>query len=157
MKGCSGCLGLIVLLVVLAFFVAIFGGHSSQSPSSSSLPSLERPTPSSKHGWVTAAKFSQQLDFWNSLDAWCRGTLALATEIVEARNEGRDPDYSIVHRLPGHRDLENGIRVAILGHEGVTCPDTTTEMRFTRIRVTDSDSVLRGEIGYVFEGTLSKQ
>jgi hypothetical protein len=160
-KGCLGCgaAGCVGLLLFVAFLMVAggFSGLGSHGDRPSAVPTFgERPTPSPKHGWVTAARFGQELDLWASPAALCNSIDQGAREVYNAMQEHRDVDYSTTEHLPGHSVVENGMRVSILSHTGTTC-GTSHRIGLTYIEVTDRGSKQRGKRGYIVEGSLSHQ
>jgi len=152
LKGCTslGCLGLVVIFVIMII------AASTSSNASKHDDAFDRPTPSTKHGWVTAAKFGHDVDFWESPEAMCRGIRAIAENIYEAQYDRSKADPNVADSLPGRADLGTGVRVRVLGHDGTAC-GSNTRIPLTRIEVTDGDSPLNGRRGYITEGLLSQQ
>jgi hypothetical protein len=146
-------------LIALLFVVVIIGAVTSQSrqeTASSRSFGFSGPIHTKKHGWITLSR-SSKLDLWDSPNAFCDGLNAIADELVQARREGREPDFDYANRLPGHNIVESGMRVTVLGHAERTCDGLNSVSRFTRIEVTDRDSSSHGHRGYITEGLLSKQ
>lgn len=154
--GAIGCVGLLVFVVFLMVAGGL-AGRSSHGDRRSAVPALgERPTPSPKHGWITAAKLGQDVDLWASPAALCNSVDVGAREVYNAMQAHRDVDYSTTEHLPGHSVVENGMRVSILGHTGTTC-GTSHRIGLTYVEVTDRDSKQRGKRGYIVERSLSHQ
>lgn len=154
--GCVGCIGVAILALIVGCAVSSLSGSKSGPPLSGNPDLSIQRVPSKKHGWITANRVSRSNDLFDSLDDFCAAERMIAAEVYDSTQSGRAVDDSIIARLPGHHDLENGVRVRLFGHSRTNC-GTGSYVHFTRLQVIDSDSRINGRAGYTVEGIFSKQ
>jgi hypothetical protein len=144
--------GLLLIILVISLIGSAMSSTFSSGTNSRSSADFKPPARSIKHGWITHPRLGSSIDFWDSPDLECRGLEIAAQRILDAQSNGDTPNAD---NIPGRRDLASGIRVEVIGHDSVLCHGT--EMALTKVLVQDAQSPLSGQIGYIREGTLSKQ
>lgn len=93
-----------------------------------------------------------KVDFWLAEGAMCSALQIAAQAIVDAQDNGGDPESSDVATAidSRHEELLRGTRIAVEGHVNWSCPPATTTFQMTKVLTSDDRE------GYILSGSLAK-
>jgi hypothetical protein len=77
-------------------------------------------------------------DMWSSREAMCNGFSSTAADAFDAKKLNSD-----FASLPGHKEISNGTRLAVLGSTSWQCSENGTQWQMTHVEMKD------GKTGYI--------